>query len=60
MQGCKVYAFFPAAGCVEFREPRSTESGKSKKCRDFINTPLLQGFDSKVLINLLDLSVLGS
>lgn len=49
--------FFPAARCVELREPRSTENCKSKKCRDFIHYMLLfQGFDFKVL---LDLSGLG-
>lgn len=48
--------FFPPATCVEFREPWGTESCKSKKCRDFINMLLFQGFDFKVLVNLLDLS----
>lgn len=52
--------FFPAARCVEFREPRSTENCKSKKCRDFTHYMLLfQGFDFEVLINLLDSSGLG-
>lgn len=54
-----MWFFFPAARCVEFRGPRITESCKSKKCRDFIHMPLFQGFDFKVLINLLDLSGLG-
>lgn len=50
---------FPGSRCVEFRESWSTESCKLKKCKHFINMLLLQGFDFKVLINLLDLSGLG-
>lgn len=35
VQGCKGCVFFLL--CVGFREPRSTESCKSKKRRDFIH-----------------------
>lgn len=50
VQRCKGVVF-SAARCVGFREPRSTESCKSKKCRDFIHMLVFQGFDFKVLTN---------